>query len=508
MTNDGLLAYRHAAGAAGSVVVPNLATTVPQPSEDGLTYTFQLRREIRYSSGEIVGPEDIRRGIERMFRLRTAFGFANLVGADACNAKPARCDLSELGISINQPANTITFDLAREDPDFIANLASPDIVAVPPDTPDEDTSSKPVPATGPYMIDKFVPGQRVELVRNKLFRVWSSQAQPDGYPDRIVWLAQEGEDADAQLRRAVSAVEQGKADVFGIGLDQPTDELLLEIRTRLPGQVHDYLELGSFYMFLNTELPPFDNVLVRRAINYAVDRNKVLRLYPGAGEGGVACQVIPPNFLGYQPYCPYTVDPNAAGSYQGPDFAAAQQLVEKSGTRGARIKVVECCGFVDVADYVVEVLDSLGYDASLTTGPRPNTTFEDFFEFLSYFADSKRNKVHMAGFWAVAGSTSPIGWVNALTCDAIDRADPLNNPNEGFFCDRELDDQIMNAIEVQGANPAASVPLWIEIDRAATDEAPRLTLLTEGGVDFVSDRVGNYQHNPAYGILLDQLWVT
>jgi peptide/nickel transport system substrate-binding protein len=52
------------------------------------------------------------------------------------------------------------------------------------------------------------------------------------------------------------------------------------------------------------------------------------------------------------------------------------------------------------------------------------------------------------------------------------------------------------------------VPLWSEIDRAATDEAPRLTLLTEGGVDFVSDRVGNYQHNPAYGILLDQLWVT
>jgi peptide/nickel transport system substrate-binding protein len=61
---------------------------------------------------------------------------------------------------------------------------------------------------------------------------------------------------------------------------------------------------------------------------------------------------------------------------------------------------------------------------------------------------------------------------------------------------------------VQLSDPAASAPLWAKVDQEATLDAPWLPLLTQGGVDFVSKRVGNYQHNPLYQILLDQLWVT
>jgi len=61
---------------------------------------------------------------------------------------------------------------------------------------------------------------------------------------------------------------------------------------------------------------------------------------------------------------------------------------------------------------------------------------------------------------------------------------------------------------VQLTDPAASAPLWAKVDQDATLDAPWLSLFTQGGVDFVSKRVGNYQHNPVYGILLDQLWVT
>jgi len=61
---------------------------------------------------------------------------------------------------------------------------------------------------------------------------------------------------------------------------------------------------------------------------------------------------------------------------------------------------------------------------------------------------------------------------------------------------------------VQLTEPAASTPLWAKVDQEATLDAPWLSLFTQGGVDFVSKRVGNYQHNPVYQILLDQLWVT
>ena len=65
LTNDGLLGYSRAGGAESYKVVPDLATGLPTVSDGGLTYTFQLRKGIRYSTGGVVQPADIRRGIER-----------------------------------------------------------------------------------------------------------------------------------------------------------------------------------------------------------------------------------------------------------------------------------------------------------------------------------------------------------------------------------------------------------------------------------------------------------
>src|SRR3989442_933848 len=76
LTNDGLVAFRHVGGAAGSTVVPDLATSIPVPTDGGLIFTFQLRSGIRYSNGQSVKAEDVRRGIERMFALGAAGAFS------------------------------------------------------------------------------------------------------------------------------------------------------------------------------------------------------------------------------------------------------------------------------------------------------------------------------------------------------------------------------------------------------------------------------------------------
>src|SRR5262249_47373458 len=89
LTNDGLLRYGRSGGAEGYRVVPDLAVALPTVSDGGLTYTFQLRPGIRYSTGAVVRPADVRRGIERSL---LAFGhrsyFLGIVGAARCVARP------------------------------------------------------------------------------------------------------------------------------------------------------------------------------------------------------------------------------------------------------------------------------------------------------------------------------------------------------------------------------------------------------------------------------------
>ena len=92
---DGLVAFRKVGGARWDTLVPDLAVTLPRPADGGRTYTFTLRRGIRYSTGTPVRASDFRRGIQR----ELSFGdvpdyFEGIVGAPACVRNPRRCDLS------------------------------------------------------------------------------------------------------------------------------------------------------------------------------------------------------------------------------------------------------------------------------------------------------------------------------------------------------------------------------------------------------------------------------
>jgi peptide/nickel transport system substrate-binding protein len=76
-----------------------------------------------------------------------------------------------------------------------------------------------------------------------------------------------------------------------------------------------------------------------------------------------------------------------------------------------------------------------------------------------------------------------------------------------YFCDRRIDRKIARARALQVTDAQAANALWARIDRELTDQAPWLFLYNPKQADFVSSRVGNFQYNLQYGILLDQLWV-
>src|SRR6266536_807877 len=124
MTHDGLIAFKRVAGKAGTEKVPDLAVSIPKPTVDGKTYTFKIRKGIRYGDGTTMKPSDFKSTFERMFKVHgpTAGSFYNVfVGADKCLKKAATCDLSR-GIVPNDKAYMLTFHLVRPDPEFLDKL--------------------------------------------------------------------------------------------------------------------------------------------------------------------------------------------------------------------------------------------------------------------------------------------------------------------------------------------------------------------------------------------------
>jgi peptide/nickel transport system substrate-binding protein len=90
--------------------------------------------------------------------------------------------------------------------------------------------------------------------------------------------------------------------------------------------------------------------------------------------------------------------------------------------------------------------------------------------------------------------------VNQFTCGST------ITPNSGF-CDPEFDRMVERALQIQQADPSAAGALWASIDRAVVDQALYVWLDTPVVVEFVSARVGNYQFNSTWDVLLSQLWV-
>ena len=236
LTNDGLVGYGRSGGAAATRVVPDLAVSLPTVSDGGRSYTFKLRRGIRYSTGAPVQPADVRRGIERSLLLggRGAPGiyFTEIVGGVACVKTPRRCDLSK-GIVTDPESGTVTFHLTGPDPDFLYWLALPAADVVPAATPLD--APLPLPATGPYVIASYdVKHGVIRLERNPRFRLWSAAAQPDGFPDRIV------ERFGYTGAGSVRAVERGEAD---IATDGPRPDLVARasrqsLRTRYSSRLY------------------------------------------------------------------------------------------------------------------------------------------------------------------------------------------------------------------------------------------------------------------------------
>jgi len=483
LTNDGLVGFPRTGGLEGTTLVPDLAESLPEPSPDGKTYTFHVRQGISYSNGEPVRPEDFRRAIERVFTNLDANGdpspgvayMSGIVGADACTPGHP-CNLSK-GIETDDGAGTVTFHLTESEPDFLYRLALPFAFAVPADTPDRLGKDQLVPATGPYVVEHSTAGKEIVFDRNPHFTSWP--ARPDGFPDTIVWRL--GSDP----RRMAADVLGGSSDLM---FTAPDPDQFNELSRNDAGQFHLTPAPATWFMSLDTQVAPFDNVDVRRALNFAVDRRRVQKLI---GNGTTpTCQIMPPNFPGYAPYCPYTLAPG--GVWTAPDLAKAQKLVDRSGTAGMNVTVWSSPPFfASVGSYFVGLLNDLRYHATLKS-----VDIDSYRAAL--YGKPRQSQIAFSGWSTDYPAAS--GFIGAL-------AGCRSPGNESGFCDPAIDARMARAERLQITDPAKARDAWASIEHDVIDQAPWVPLVNRSFANIVSQRLGNFQVSPQWGPLVDQMWV-
>jgi peptide/nickel transport system substrate-binding protein len=340
-----LLTYRHTGGKAGSEVIPGLAQSLPRITDGGRTYTLHLRRGLRFSNGASVSASDFKFAVERLFRIDygPAYFYDDIVGAGKFE-RTRRGGVR--GIVTDDRTGRIVIHLVRPERSFSRKLAMTFVAPVPPDTPMRSQTFDPPPATGPYVIIQSTrSGWTFE--RNPEWRSRNAKLMPripGGHLDTI--KVKVVHDA----AKAIREVAEGKLDWISEEMSGPT---YLSLQHRFPSRVRLEPTLTTEYFWLNTSEPPFNDVRVRRAVNYAVDRTIFSRL--SGGQLSPTEQILPPDLPGYSKSDLYPYD-----------IAKARKLIAAADPTDRDITLWTDgepgnLTAVEYAVYFGAVLDSLGF---------------------------------------------------------------------------------------------------------------------------------------------------
>ena len=323
-----------------------------------------------------------------------------------------------------------------------------------------------------------MPNKKLTLSRNPYFKQWSFAAQPAGYPDVISFRKV------ADGKAAADEVLSGRADLAWV---YPASTALREdLAMTYPAQFNSQVLADTDFEYLNTRMAPFNDLRVRQALNYAVDRSRLIDILGSEARFLLTCQVLPPNFPSHHWYCPYTHPQD--GGYHGPDLARAQELIGASGTRGRAVTVQGAVGRHLLNMYFFGVLRQLGYVVTLRELP-------DTFDFLG-----SRDKVQitLADGWIAEYPAASQLYDKVFACTT-----PLGGA--GWYCNRQVEDTVAKARAAQ--LPGQAAQLWTQVDHQITNDAPVVALGNLTASLFVSPRVHNYESNPELGPLLSQIYV-
>jgi peptide/nickel transport system substrate-binding protein len=465
ITYTGLLAYRHASGAAGGELMPGLAERLPQISSDGKTYRLRLRKGLVFSNGERVQASDFEYTVERAIKLNwggKSFLTNNIVGASAFD----RGETDAIsGIDANDRTREITISLTHPYGAFANVLAFPAAGLVPSGTPMTNLSTNPPPGVGPYMITDVAPNRTFTLVRNPRFASLRIPGIPTGHLDRITVNITSNTQTEAEQ------VLDNQADAFDPG-DTLPPSLLRQIESEASDRFSREPIPSTFYFFLNTQTAPFNDPLARQAVNLALDRRALARLASGFLQP--QCFFLPEGIVGHPTgSCPYG-EPDAA-----PDVARAKQLVRQAGLVGTPVTVwgQQRSPRREYVEYYASVLNDIGFKAT------PKIISDAVY--FPTIGNAKTNPQTGFADW-IQDFPNPSDFYLLFNAKTIQ---PTNNENFSLVDDPHIQAELAKLDAVPATKLDTVAGEWQKLDEYVARKAYVAVFGSEEMPKFLSDRI-------------------
>ena len=459
-----LLTYAHETGTEeGQKLIPGLAEEVPEPTNGGKTYEFKLREGLTYSDGSPVKASDFENTMKRLLALGSPWSsfFSPVIAGTAEFAEKGDMAGDISGIETNDKTGEITVTLTEPDTKILFALAEAYTSPTPAAKSPGKSLKQPPPGIGPYTIDVVDFSREWVLERNP---EWTGiEGIPDGEFDKITVNVSDN------VTRMTQDVIDGKADFM---TEDPVGDLLPEVRTKYADRYSEAPNPPNvYYNFLNVTKPPFDKQEAREAFNYAIDSRALVRVFGGRLVPG--CNFLPPGLTGHEEFeCKYG-DPDGPG-----DIEKAKELVKASGYEGE--SVTFWTNNKDprpaIADYFVDVLNEIGFDAESKTLDQQvyfSKVGQESFGAQTGFTDWYQDYPHPGDFIEVL-----------LSSRALDAEVTFN---QGFVSDPELDKRLD---ELRGEDPEDVADEWAALDEYVVNEKAWVTPYGfEESSSFFSERM-------------------
>jgi peptide/nickel transport system substrate-binding protein len=320
-----LTTFKAAPGAESSTLVPDLAESLGTPSDGAKTWTYKLRQGVKYEDGTPITSKDVKyavaRSLDKEVLVNGPTYFNDFLDLQGYKGPYKAKDQGEGLKAIETPDDrTIVFKLNKAFSGFDYFAQLPQTIPVPAAKDTGTEYKKKIVSSGPYKFESNEAGKQFTLVRNEN---WDPATDPNrkALPDRIeVQLKQNAEDIDARLLAGALDV-----DVAGSGVQaQAQGKILADAKLKANADSAPASRL--WYLSVNPDVAPLDDVHCRRAVQYATDKSAIQRAYGGATGGDIATNIMPPTIAGQEKFDLYPVGRDNKG-----DLAKAKDELTQCG---------------------------------------------------------------------------------------------------------------------------------------------------------------------------------